>query len=190
MGFRTWRAQQQSEFILMSMQTGAKVDLASVVLGWDKALGTADHLISKVKVLAEREGISEDEVLDWRLAPDMYPLRSQLQFVADLAWSWSTRAVGLEVPSASEVQGGTTELRELVASVRKCLTSMTIEQFEGRDGMEFTVNLGIIEPTMPLGRWVLGFANTNILFHLSIAYAILRSRGVTVGKADLFAGGL
>jgi len=32
------------------------------------------------------------------------------------------------------------------------------------------------------------FATTNIYFHLSIAYAILRANGVPIGKADLFAG--
>ena len=53
-----------------------------------------------------------------------------------------------------------------------------------------TVDLGQIKPTMPIGHWVLGFAQTNLIFHLSIAYAILRSRGVPLSKPDLFAGGL
>ena len=34
------------------------------------------------------------------------------------------------------------------------------------------------------------FAATNINFHVSMVYAILRSKGVPLGKADMFAAGL
>jgi len=44
-------------------------------------------------------------------------------------------------------------------------------------------------PTLPSGQWLTVFANTNIYFHLSMAYAILRLKGVQIGKVDLFAGG-
>ena len=44
--------------------------------------------------------------------------------------------------------------------------------------------------TLPVGQWIPGFAMPNFYFHLSIAYAILRARGVQIGKRDFFAGGL
>jgi uncharacterized protein len=53
-----------------------------------------------------------------------------------------------------------------------------------------TFDLGMMEPTLPAGQWLTGFATTNFYFHLSIAYAILRSRGVPLAKPDLFGGGL
>jgi hypothetical protein len=37
---------------------------------------------------------------------------------------------------------------------------------------------------------VSGFATTNFYFHLSMTYAILRMKGVGLGKRDFFAGGL
>ena len=45
-----------------------------------------------------------------------------------------------------------------------------------------------MEPTLPAGQWLSVFATTNIYFHLSMAYAILRMKGVPIGKIDLFAG--
>ena len=51
----------------------------------------------------------------------------------------------------------------------------------------------IAAPTLPLGhagRWITGFATTNLYFHLSMAYAILRAHGVAIGKVDLFPTGL
>ena len=46
-----------------------------------------------------------------------------------------------------------------------------------------------MEPTLPAGQWTVS-ATTNLYFHLSMAYSILRARGVQIGKVDLFAGGL
>ena len=43
---------------------------------------------------------------------------------------------------------------------------------------------------MPSGQWLTVFATTNIYFHMSTAYGILRSKGVPIGKVDIFAGGL
>ena len=45
-----------------------------------------------------------------------------------------------------------------------------------------------MEPTLPAGRWLTVFAATNLYFHLSTAYDILRARGVPLGKVDLFPG--
>ena len=53
-------------------------------------------------------------------------------------------------------------------------------------------NIGVFVAGTPSshGQWIAGFATTNFYFHLSMVYAILRSRGVPLGKRDLFAGGL
>ena len=45
-------------------------------------------------------------------------------------------------------------------------------------------------PTFPAAQWLTVFAATNINFHVSMAYAILRTNGVPLGKADMFAAGL
>jgi hypothetical protein len=61
----------------------------------------------------------------------------------------------------------------------------------GRDDATFTVQLGdVLEPTLPASQWLTSFATTNILFHVSIAYAILRMKGVPLGKIDMFSSGL
>ena len=65
------------------------------------------------------------------------------------------------------------------------------EQFEGRDAIPLTFAIGPgMEPTMEAGRWLTIFATTNLYFHLSTAYGILRAKGVPLGKVDLFATGL
>lgn len=55
------------------------MNLATVVLGWDKLLVTADHLLDRGAEHAAVNGVSEAEMLDWQLAPDMFTLRRQIQ---------------------------------------------------------------------------------------------------------------
>ncbi len=79
--------------------------------------------------------------------------------------------------------------RAAIADAKAHLAAVEPAHFEGREQEPLTVKLGeIMEPTLPAGQWMSVFATTNIYFHLSIAYAILRAKGVPIGKADLFAG--
>ena len=167
-----------------------KVDLATVVLNFGKGLAALGHILERGVEFCLENNISEDEMLGWRLAPDMYPLMSQFQFVPNLACQWAGRAAGVDYPADAAGEMGVAELRRVMVHAREFLASLHPEQFSGRDLVPLTLNLGQLEPTMPIGQWIAGFATTNFYFHLSTAYAILRSRGVSLGKSDLFAGGL
>jgi hypothetical protein len=166
------------------------VDLATIIFGWNKTLGTADHLLTRAEEHARSNGIAEAEMLEWRLAPDMFPLRQQFQIVCNLVQQWSARPADVEVPPEPKGDMDVAELRAMIAAARAFVSSISPDRLKGRDDVPVTVNLGVIEPTMPIGQWVTSFATTNIVFHLSIAYAILRSKGVPIGKRDLFGGGL
>ncbi len=156
-----------------------------------RALDTASHLLTKGAEHAAANGVSEGEMLDWRLIDDMAPLRFQLMVVCNFPPQWLARAVGLPVPAdvtdALDVAG----FKAALAQSKAFVAALTPEQFAGRDGVPLTVTLGNgLEPTLPAGQWVSVFATTNLFFHLSTAYGILRSKGVAIGKVDLFAGGL
>jgi hypothetical protein len=176
----------------MHVQRGGamKIDLYSFVGIYSRGLGTLAHLLRKGSEHAAASGVFEEEMLDWRLAEDMFPLRRQAQIVCNFAQQWPARAAGLSVPEGLKEAPTMAELLEGIADAKSYLQGLESSQFEGRDEVPLTMNLGSIAPTMPLGQWVAGFATTNFYFHLSIAYAILRSRGVALTKPDLFAGGL
>jgi hypothetical protein len=166
------------------------VNLFATVSGYSKLLTTAGHILDKGAEHARATGVSEADMLDWRLVPDMFPLSRQLQVVISFARQWPERAAGLEPSPTLEGPTSVAELRQQATAAIEFLATLTAAQFEGRDEVPLTISLGQMEPTLPIGQWVTGFANTNIYFHLSMAYAILRSRGAPLGKLDLFAGGL
>ncbi len=78
-----------------------------------------------------------------------------------------------------------------IAEAKTDLAGLTPEQFVGRDDVPLTYELGNgMAPTLPTAQWLTGFATTNLYFHTSTAYAILRAKGVQIGKVDLFPSGL
>lgn len=168
----------------------AEVNLAAVLLGWRKTLTTVEHLLAKAVEHAKASDVSEADMLEWRLAPDMFPLRNQVQFVSNLTRQWGARAAGIDMPADAQGDCDVAMLRATIADAQVFLAQIPETLLQGRDRSDVTVNLGLVKPTLPLGQWITGFATTNIMFHTSILYAILRSRGAALGKADLFAGGL
>ncbi len=167
-----------------------KVSLYSFVHLYEQGLDTLANILQKGAAHAVATGVSEAEMLAWRLAPDMFPLRRQAQVVVSFAKQWPARAAGLTVPAALEGESSVSDLLDAVADAKAYLKNLEPAQFDERDSVPLTLELGELKPTLPLGQWVSGFATTNFYFHLSMAYAILRMHGAPLGKRDLFAGGL
>ena len=157
-----------------------------------RQLDTLSHLLTKGAAHAVATGVSEADMLDWRLIDDMNPLRFQVMVVCNFTRQWPARVVGLPLPADIEDSLTLAGFQAAIADAKAWLGALTPDQFEGRDDVPLTVSLGggALEPTLPAGRWLTGFATTNIYFHLSTAYGILRAKGVPIGKPDLFAGGL
>jgi hypothetical protein len=158
---------------------------------YSHALDTAAHLLAKGADHAAARGVDERELLGWRLVEDMQPLSFQFMVVCNFACQWPARVAGLPVPPDVGSDLDVAGYRRAIAGAKACLAGLRPEQFEGRDDLPLTHTLGTgMAPTLPGVRWLSIFVTTNLYFHLSTAYDILRSKGVRIGKADLFAGGL
>ncbi len=167
------------------------ITLFSFVDLYRRQLDAIAHLLTKGAAFAAEHGVSEADMFDWKLADDMHPLRFQLNVVINFARSWPARVAGVPVPDSVATDLDVAGYQAAIADAKAFLATITPEQFAGRDEAPLTVQLGeTMEPTLPAGQWVSVFATTNIFFHLSIAYAILRMKGVKIGKMDLFAAGL
>jgi hypothetical protein len=167
------------------------VSLFTFVDLFNRQLATADHLLTKGVARAEELGVSEAEMLGWRLIGDMHPLGFQIMVVVNFARWWPARVAGLPVPDGIADDLDVAGFRAAIAETRDYLGGLTAEQFAGRDDVPFTHQIGPgMEPTLPSGQWLSVFATTNLYFHLSTAYGILRANGAAIGKPDLFAGGL
>ena len=156
------------------------------------ALDSAAHLLTKGAEFAKSKGVSEKDMLDWRLIEDMHPLAFQVMVICNFSRQYPARVAGLEDPKSIAADLDVAGLHAAIAEAKAYLAALKPEQFEGRDEMPLTVPIGdgSMKPTLPGLRWLSIFATTNLYFHLSTLYDILRARGVPLGKTDLFTAGL
>ena len=167
------------------------VSLFTFVDLYSRQLATLEHLLNKGAEFAKAQGGSEEAFLDWRLIDDMAPVRFQAMVVCNFTRQWMARVIGAEVAAAIDDSLDLAGFRAAIADSKAWLAALTAEQFAGRDDVPLTVEIGNgMKPTLPSGQWLTVFATTNLYFHLSTAYGILRSKGVQIGKPDMFAGGL
>jgi hypothetical protein len=167
------------------------VSLYTFVDLFARQLGTLEHLLAKGAEHAKASGVSEDDMLDWRLIEDMQPLRFQAMVVCNFTRLWTARVAGLPLPAEVGADLDHAGFKTAIADAKAYLAGLTPDQFAGRDDVPLTVTIGTgMEPTLPAAQWLTVFATTNLYFHLSTAYGILRSKGAAIGKVDLFASGL
>lgn len=169
------------------------VSLFTFVDLFSRVAGTADHLLDRGAPFAREQGGTGEEALDWRLIDTMNPLRFQVMVVCNFAGRWPPRVAGLPEPDEIGDQLDVAGFKAALANTRAYLATLTPQQFEGIDDLPRTFPIGPdggMKPTMPAGQWLTVFATTNLYFHLTTMYAILRAKGVDLGKPDLFASGL
>ena len=167
------------------------VSLFTFIDLYGRALGNADHLLNKGMTFAKEQGGTGEECLGWRLAEDMHPLGFQLMVLCNFTRQWPARVAGLPLPEANTSDLDVAGFKAAIADARAYLAGLSAEQFAGRD--DVPLNYVIVEgmaPTLPSGHWLTVFATTNVYFHLTTTYSILRMKGVPLGKADMFATGL
>ncbi len=125
-----------------------------------------------------------EALLSARLAPDMLPLRVQVEIVSNFALRASFPLVGESVPEYGEFLACFDGLRARIARTRQLLETLAPERFEDANSRVVQDNAGDAALSLPATEFLFEYALPNFFFHLTTVYAILRGCGVVVGKAD------
>lgn len=137
-----------------------------------------------------------EALLSARLAPDMFPLSTQVRFACVQAREAMCRLRGLPFPAAitelldegrnaGDIPGSIADAQARIAQTLALLAALAPDALDAgpdtpiahelANGMTFDMT------ALEYARdWVLG----QFYFHVMIAYSILRSQGVQLGKAD------
>ena len=160
-----------------------------------RGLNVLDGLIDK----AVASGLDEAGLMEARLAPDMFPLSTQIRFTCMQALEGVSRMRGEAFPPAIATllsegrEAGEQPGTIAGARARIAETLAALEQDAARDFA--------FDPQMPIAhelpngmifdltaeQYARDWALPQFYFHLNTAYAILRANGVALGKADYVA---
>ncbi|KAJ5082586.1 hypothetical protein N7532_011629 [Penicillium argentinense] len=119
-----------------------------------------------------------------RLAEDMYPLTYQIHISSKLTEQMVARLTGREAANFEDNLSSYEEMHERIATILKILdaedkgiVNRVAEKVEA-------TTIGPLNTEMSNWGYSAAFIIPNIFFHLTIAYAILRGKGVPLGKKD------
>lgn len=148
-----------------------------------RGLDTAGHLLQKGMDFTHDQN-NESELLEAKLAPDMFNFTRQIQIFTDNVAGAIARGAGLAKPSMPDTEKTFRELIDRVNKTKEFVKTIDPEKVEGTDNVQIKL------PWMPEGMYFDGqtyfgnFVLQNMMFHLTTAYDILRHKGVQIGKGD------
>ena len=146
-------------------------------------------VIAKAEAHCEAKKIDPSAFLTSRLYPDMLPFTSQVQIATDNAKGAAARLAGVEIPKFEDNEKTFPELQARLDKTIAFLDTLTEAQFEGAEDRDIVLQLRDRKQEFKGATYLLQFANPNVYFHVTTAYALLRHGGVEIGKKDYLAGG-
>lgn len=131
---------------------------------------------------------NEADLVQAKLADDMFPLARQIQIASDAAKGAGARMTGTEAPAMADDETTFAQLKDRCDKTIAYLQSIDADAFDAGASREVVI-------TFPNGAgikfdghtFLTGFAMPNFYFHATTTYAILRANGVAVGKQNFLA---
>lgn len=149
-----------------------------------RTLNNLSAILEKGRAFADEKGIAPSELIGARLIEDMDPLPAQIQRASDAAKLAVIRLADLAPVPMEDKEQSFDELQARIAATIAVLEGVSADAMDGRENAQ-------VELKTPKGTlyftardYLLGFALPNFFFHVTAAYALLRMKGVPVGKLD------
>jgi hypothetical protein len=144
-----------------------------------RALRNLSEILKKGETHADAASFVEA-----RLAPDMLTLAGQIQRASDAAKACAARLSGSEAPSFPDNETTFAELQQRIAKTIDYIKSVPTSSIDGSEERAIAFKAGKNEYNFTGLQYLQGFAIPNFFFHVTVAYAILRHKGVQIGKMD------
>jgi hypothetical protein len=151
-----------------------------------RAFGNLSRILDKAKAFADEKGLPHEALLNARLIDDMYPLTAQVQRASDTSRFVPVRVGLYEAVSMADTESSFDELQARIKATVDYLRTVPADAFDGRETAEVEFKAGPRTFNFSSRDYVTGFALPNFYFHITTAYAILRHKGVPLGKYDFF----
>lgn len=144
--------------------------------------------LSRLDVLSHILDVAEkhldlEAALQERLAPDMFPLGTQIAFACNQPRGFAQWCAGQPVENLGRDVDSVAVARSHIAHTKELVS--TIAAGDARLDEEKRVGLGPGRYCLlPARQYVSDYLVPNLYFHVTTTYAILRKLGVPLGKAD------
>jgi hypothetical protein len=156
---------------------------------FNQFLGNLKHLLVKAQADVAARGYDEQALVQYRLAPDMLPFRTQICIACDAAKLCAARIGDLEAPKYENTETSLAQLVQRIDNTLAWLKTVPAAALDGQEDKDITFPSGKnATRTMKAQDYLQAWALPNMYFHITTAYTILRHNGVVIGKSDFLLG--
>lgn len=149
-----------------------------------RSLNMLSKLLAKAEAHAAANGLKPEDLLEARLAPDMYALTRQIQAACDAAKFGAARPAGITPPSHPDTETTFAELQARIKAVLDFINGIDETAFMGAETRPVALKTGSGELSFTGQDYLISFALPNFFFHAVTAYDILRHKGLPLVKRD------
>lgn len=157
----------------------------ATVPSFQQILSSVAGLLEKAEAFCAETGMDPAALVDTRLADDMLPFGYQVKSVS----THSIKAIegvraGVFSPDMNPWPKDLAGLKAQIAETTAAINALTPDEVNGFVGKDAAFVFG--ERRMPFTAedFLLSFTMPNFYFHATMAYAIMRWKGVKIGKLD------
>ena len=148
-------------------------------------LTALDGVLGKAEAFCGEHGRSQADLVDARLAPDMFPLGYQVKScVVHSVGGLEGASAGSFSPDTSTWPTDFAGLRQLLRGAVARLNGLDRTTVDALIDSDTTFIAGEFRLPFTSANFLLSFSQPNFYFHATTAYAILRAEGVPLGKRD------
>lgn len=163
----------------------------------DLLVPTYRGMLGNLSVWLDKAGDVGDGVLATRLAPDMFPLATQVRFACVQAIEGTARLSGIPFPplhqelldegrSGGESPGTLAEAKARITQTLEWIARQNGEALDPASAMPHELPIGMTFD-FSAGEYARDWALGQFYFHLMAAYSNLRHAGIPLGKGDYVA---
>ncbi|WP_392536932.1 DUF1993 family protein [Legionella sp. 227] len=148
-------------------------------------LTALNAILEKTQAHIDNNKMDPNVFLQASLFPDMFNFTRQVQIATDFAKGVAARLADMEVPAFEDNEKTFFELRGRIEKTLFFLSSILPEHINGSETKEIIIRPGTPKERKFVGQtYLLHYGIPQFFFHITTAYDILRSLGVTIGKMD------
>jgi hypothetical protein len=157
-----------------------KLTIPALLRGFD----VLSSYIEKAAEHARANDIDPTTLIEARLAPDMLTFAGQIQRASDKSKNGISRLTGVEPPRFDDTETSFYELQARIAKTVDFLMAVDAASFAGSDTKPIEIKFRSINGVFTGESYATKILLPDFYFHVATAHGLLRSKGVSIGKAD------
>lgn len=141
------------------------------------------HYLDRMALMVDRTA-GREQLLQARLAPDMFTAGQQVATAAGFALRVACPLAGQAVPQIADHGMDRIGIGRRIVAARQVLSDLAPAGFAGAEARMIRHRAGFAELEQTGTDFLHLFGLPNFMFHAAMAFAVLRQQGLEIGKAD------